>query len=136
MTKAARTETMTGSLADQARKFGDDLLQAGANLFHAGVGVVAATEEQARDTFGRMVDRGKQYESDEKRMFSRATREAREMGRQLEQQIEKTVAATLNRAGIPSREEIQQLGSRVEALTRKVDELASSRSARKEASHG
>ena len=36
-----------------------------------------------------------------------------------------TVTATLNRAGVPSRDEIQDLIGRLEVLTEKVDKLAS-----------
>ena len=121
----ARTATTTESFVDQAKKFGDELWQAGTSVFHAGVGVAVATEERARETFSRMVDKGKDYESDEDRLFSRATNEARELGRELEHRVEKVVTATLNRVGVPSRDEINRLGKRVETLTRKVDELTS-----------
>lgn len=127
-----RTATMTGSLVDQAKKIGDELVHAGTSVFHAGVGVIATTEGQLRETFGQMVDRGKQYEDDDSKLFSRATREARELGRQLEERVEKVVAATLNRAGVPGRDEIERLGRRIETLTLKVDELASRQSAVKE----
>jgi polyhydroxyalkanoate synthesis regulator phasin len=119
----ARTATTTESFVDQAKKFGDELWKAGTCMFHAGVGVAVATEERARETFDRMVDKGKDYESDEDRLFSRATNEAKELGREVEQRVERVVTATLNRVGVPSRDEITQLGERVEMLTRKVDEL-------------
>lgn len=124
MTKA-RTTTMTESFVEHAKNLGEDLKKAGTNVLHAGLGVVATTEEHARESFDRMVDKGKEYGSDENLLFSRATREAREIGQQLEHRVEKAVTSTLNRAGVPSRDEINQLSSRVEALTRKVDELAS-----------
>jgi len=117
---------------NQAKKLGDELWKAGASVFHASVGVAAATEERARETFGQMVDKGKDYESDQSRLFSRATQEARELGRGLERGIERGVTATLNRVGVPSREEINQLGKRVETLTRKVDELTSKKTMIKE----
>ena len=127
MTKSATNTTITESMAEHARALGGDLFQVGANVFHAGVGVCVAAEDQVRGTFGRMVEKGKDYESDEDRLFSRATREVREVRHQMEQQVEKTVAATLHRAGVPSRDEINQLSRRVEALTRKVDDLIADR---------
>ena len=136
MTKAARNPTMTGSMTDRARAVGDDLLTAGTNVLHAGVGVCAAAEDQVRDTFDRMVERGKQVEADESGLFSRATREALELCRQLERQVEKPVSATLHRIGVPDREEIERLGRRVEALTRQVGELAATRKTRTEEAHG
>ena len=112
-------------MANQAKKLGDELWKAGASVFHASVGVAAASEARARETFERMVDKGKDYESDESRLFSRATREAQALGRGLERGIVRGVSATLNRVGVPSREEISQLGKRVETLTRQVDEFTS-----------
>jgi polyhydroxyalkanoate synthesis regulator phasin len=128
----ARATTVTESVVGRATKFGDELIGVGKAVFHAGVGVIVATEEQARETFGRMVDRGKNYESDEGRLFSRAKREAREIGQQMEQGVEKAVAASLSRAGVPNRDEINQLINRVEALTHTVEELAAKQPAVKE----
>ena len=47
--------------------------------------------EQVRETFDRMVDKGKQYEDDEATLLSKATREARELRRQVGQQVDKVV---------------------------------------------
>jgi len=129
----ARTATTTESFVDQAKKFGDELWKTGTSVFHAGVGVAVATEERARDTFGRMVDKGKDYEMNEDRLFSRATHEAKELGREVEHRVERVVTATLNRVGVPSRDEITQLSERVEMLTRKVDELTVKKPVVKEA---
>ena len=79
MTQARTKTTMTESFVEQAKKFGEEMKKAGTNVFHAGLGVVATTEEQARDTFDRMVDKGKDYGSEESRFVSRATREVKEL---------------------------------------------------------
>ncbi len=75
--------------------------------------------------FDQMVDRGQTYEKDDSTLFSRATHEAKEFGGRLEQRAQNILAATLNRANVPSRDEIRHLTERVETLTRKVDALAS-----------
>jgi len=121
----AQAATMTDSLMDSAKRFGGDLRQTGRDVFLAGLGVVAATEEEARGFFDRMVDKGKTYEQDEDRLFGKAAHEFKELGERLEERVRKSVTTTLNRAGVPSRDEIQRLTERVEVLTRKVDQLAS-----------
>ena len=121
----AKTATVTECVMDHAKQMGEDLTQAGKNALYAGLGVVAFTEEKARETFDHMVDLGKSFEKDQDKLLSRATREAKEMGQQLEHRAQKAVSVTLNRAGIPSRDEIRHLTERVEALTRKVDGLVS-----------
>ena len=65
----ARTTTANETVLDQAKKLGDDLVRAGTSVFHAGLGVVATTEEQARKTFERMVDKGREYGSDDNRLL-------------------------------------------------------------------
>jgi poly(hydroxyalkanoate) granule-associated protein len=120
----AQTKTTSGSLMDDAKRMGDDLFKVGRNVFLAGLGVVASTEEQARDMFDRLRKKGEEYRKDEDRIFVRATQEARELGSRFEQRFQKTVTGTLNRAGMPSRDEVRQLIERVEKLTRKVDDLA------------
>ncbi len=127
--------TMTESLVERAKQLGDELKKTGTSVFHAGLGVVAATEEHARDTFHSLAEKGKEVGADEHRLIARATREAKEIGQEIERRVESTVTATLNRAGVPSRDEINQLSSRVEALTRKVDELAA-KNALTERDHG
>ena len=121
----AKTATATESVMDNAKQMGEDLTQAGKNALYAGLGVVAFTEEKARETFDRMVDMGKTFEKDQDKILSRATREAKELGQQLEQRAQKAVTTTLNRAGVPTSDEIHHLTERVEALTRKVDDLVS-----------
>lgn len=121
----ARTATMTESIMDNAKKMGDDLLQTGKNVFFAGLGIAATTEERAREVFDRMVDRGQTYEKDDATLLSRAAHEAKELGGRLEKRAQGVLTAALNRANVPSRDEIRHLTERVEALTRKVDALAS-----------
>lgn len=120
----AQTQTTSGSMMDGAKKMGDDLMKVGRNVFLAGLGVVASTEEQARETFDRMRSKGEDFQKDEDRILVRATQEARELGSRFEQRVQKTFSGTLNRAGLPSHDEVRQLIQRVETLTRKVDELA------------
>lgn len=94
------------------------------NVFLAGLGVVASTQEKSREVFDRLIDKGKVYQSDDTRLLFRATHEVQELGQQLEERIQRTVSSTLHRAGIPSRDEIHELIKRMESLTRKVDKLA------------
>lgn len=94
------------------------------NVLLAGLGVVASAQEKSREVYSTLVDKGRDYKEDDTRLLSRATTEAKELGNQLEERIQQTVTSTLNRAGVPSRKEIQDLITRVEVLTRKVDKLA------------
>jgi polyhydroxyalkanoate synthesis regulator phasin len=100
---------------------------AGRSVYLAGLGVVAVAEEETRGVFDRLVTRGERFEKDDKRVVQFATGKAREVGRKVEDTVQNTFAATLKRAGVPSRKEISTLTRRVEQLTRKVDQLSATR---------
>jgi poly(hydroxyalkanoate) granule-associated protein len=109
---------------DGTKTLADDLMKTGRSVFLAGLGLAASTEERAREVFDEMVAKGEELEKDEKKLVARVTREAKDLGDRVERQVQKTVTSTLNRAGVPSRDEILELTRRVETLTKKVDDLA------------
>jgi len=119
-----QTTMMTQLLSDNARKMGDDLRTGSRNVFLAGLGVYASAWEQARKTYDRMVDKGREYEKEEKSLLIRTSNEIRELTHRLETNVRGTVGTTLHRAGVPSRDEILDLSKRVEELTKKVEDLA------------
>ena len=117
------------TMTDNAKKFGDDVIQAGRKLLLFGVGTAAAAGDGARSLFERMVSRGedaqKAVNEDPDSIVNKATDSAKDLGRYVEEKVQGTVSGTLARAGVPSRSEIQDLIARVEDLTRKVDALSS-----------
>lgn len=125
----AENPTMT----DSAKKFGDEVYNAGRKLYLFGIGTVAAAGDQARDLFGRMVSRGEDAEKsvheDQDSLVNKATDSAKDLGRYVEEKVQQSVSGTLARAGVPSRSEIHDLIARVEELTRKVDALSADKTA-------
>lgn len=120
------TRTKNQSFVDTARQLGDDLYETGRKVFTAGLGAVSLVEEQARSTFDQLVDRGEKYEG----IDTGVVAGARRFGRGVEDRVQETVGKTLNRAGVPSRDEIHTLIDRVELLTTKVDEMSAKRTAK------
>ena len=112
---------------DQAKKFGDDVMNAGRNVWLAGLGTYSWVEEQTRKTFDDLVDRGQKLEKDEKNVVTKtideATTKAKDLGTKVEDTVHDTVSTVLHRAGVPSRDEIQTLIARVEELNKKVEKL-------------
>ena len=115
---------------DQARKMGEDVKKLGRSVWLAGLGAVSIAEEEARDAFQRLVDRGEKVEKDEEnpvvRGFDRAGDQVKDFGQKVEDTVQNTVASVLHRAGVPSREEIRTLTERVEELSRKLESLRAS----------
>ena len=112
---------------DQAKKFGDDVVNAGRNVWLAGLGAYSWAEEETRKTFDDLVHRGEKLEKNEKNVVTKtideATTKAKELGTKVEDTVHDTVTTVLHRAGVPSRDEIQTLIARVEELTKKVETL-------------
>jgi poly(hydroxyalkanoate) granule-associated protein len=112
---------------DSARRFRDDLVQAGRNVWFAGLGAVAMAEDEARGTFHRLVNRGRELDKDKESRIGRTVEDlsgrAKNFTRKVETQFQDTMHATLRRVGVPNRDEIQTLIRRVEELTHKVDQL-------------
>jgi len=112
---------------DQAKKIGDDVVNAGRNVWLAGLGAFSWAEEETRKTFDDLVDRGEKFEKSEKNVVSKtideATTKAKDLGTKVEDTVHDTVTTVLHRAGVPSRDEILTLTSRVEELTKKVEKL-------------
>ena len=112
---------------DQAKKFGDDVVNAGRNVWLAGLGAYSWAEEESRKTFDSLIDRGQKFEKDEKNVVGKtiddATTRAKDFGTKVEDTVHDTVTTVLHRAGVPSRDEIRTLIARVEELNKKVEKL-------------
>ena len=121
------------TMTDNAKKFGDDVYNAGRKLFLFGIGTVATAGDEARKLYGRMVSRGleaeKSVHDDPASFVNKATGSAKDLGHYVEEKVQGTVSGTLARAGVPSRSEIQDLIARVEELTMKVDALSNEKQA-------
>ena len=112
---------------EQTKKFGDDVVNAGRNVWLAGLGAFSWAEEETRKTFDDLVDRGQKVEKNDKNVVTKsideATTKAKELGTKVEDTVHDTVTTVLHRAGVPSRDEILTLTDRVEELTKKVEKL-------------
>jgi len=102
-----------------------DLAEAGRDVWLASLGAMAMLEKQGRQTFGTLVDRGKNLETKERttldRMWQDAAGQVRALGHRVETTLQETSRMMLQRLGIPSHDEITALISRVEQLTAKVE---------------
>lgn len=120
------TKKKTDGVIDSARTMGDELMKTGRNVYLAGLGMVATANDEVRATYTKLVNRGETFEGEENPL-SQATDKARDFARMAEDRVQKTLGATLNRAGVPNRDEIRTLIHRVEELTEKVDRMAAAR---------
>jgi len=111
----------------------DRLTGVGRNLWLAGVGAVAEVSEAGRDTFDRLVERGKPIEEKQKQMVQkvtgRATQTVREAGKLVQDTVEYESRGVLKRLNVMTREDVKVLSSRLNSLSKKVDEVVTRRQA-------
>lgn len=105
------------------KKIQDELAESAHRIWLAGLGALAAAEEEGSKVFNRLVDRGKDVESRGKQQVHDVKSRAENAWSGVGDKIDEKVTAALHRLGVPTREEIQNLTRKVEELNAKVEEL-------------
>jgi poly(hydroxyalkanoate) granule-associated protein len=125
------TETKE-QLEQGVRNLATGTRQAGRKVWLAGLGVASSVDTESRELFGRLVERGRKRSQKELFTVPQPLRSAgqrvKSLGRALEQKVEGTTSAALERFGVPDRREVKELIERIERLTRKVETLAETHS--------
>lgn len=128
-TTGTTTETTT-----ETKNVQDELKESVHRIWLAGLGALAAAEEEGVKLFSRLVDRGRDVESRGKVEVDRVKAEAEKIGAQVKSKAEsafenwggkfdETLTSALHRLGVPTRDEIRNLTQRVEELNGKIEQL-------------
>ena len=128
-TTGTTTETTT-----ETKNAQDELKESVHRIWLAGLGALAAAEEEGSKLFSKLVDRGRDVESRGKVEVDRVKAEAEKVGSQFKSKAEsafenwggkfdETLTAALRRLGVPTRDEIRNLTQRVEELNAKIEQL-------------
>ena len=115
--------------------FQDELTERGREVWLAGLGALATVEEEGTKLFNQLVDRGQEFEEERQAELEEATEKVREQSdealAQLEEAGEETqsmladsVKAALERFGVPTQKEVDDLADTVNHLSDQVEELA------------
>lgn len=113
----------------------EELTERGREVWLAGLGALATVEEEGTKLFNRLVDRGQEFEDERRHELEEAKEKVREQGDEALEQIEEageetqsmlaeSVNSALERFGVPTREEVDDLADKVDHLSRQVEELA------------
>jgi poly(hydroxyalkanoate) granule-associated protein len=133
-TKNSNTTSSAGNAGAHGRTIQDDVKETAHRIWLAGLGALAAAEEEGTKLFSRLVDRGRDVESRGKvevdkvvdqahKVVDKAKTRASGTWEDLGGKVDDTIAAALHRLGVPTREEIRNLTQRVEELNAKVELL-------------
>ena len=117
-------DEVTGSVTESAHQ-----------VFLAGLGAAALSQEEGGRLFDRLVTRGRKVEAEGKKKVAagkkqldattkQATARAEKVYRRVQDELDSRLAKLVNRLGIPNQDQIRLLTDRVAELTRKVEGLA------------
>ncbi len=115
----ALEETRT-QIDDAVRRAG----KIGREVYLAGLGAVATVDERGRAFFSELVQEGEKVAPKRAPAPLRTAGDRiKKLGGRVESMVGQGVQTGLERVGVPSRREIHQLTSRIEALSAKIDQL-------------
>ena len=120
------TSTQTGT----EKNVQEEIKESVHRIWLAGLGALAAAEEEGGKIFTRLVERGRDVESKGKVEVDKMKVDAERFKAKAEStfegwgdKLDEKLTATLRRLGVPTREEIRNLTQKVEELNAKIEQL-------------
>lgn len=102
-------------------------LQVGLGVIALGQDLLEDMQEDANDFVKKLLERGEEFEQDGRKFFNemveKRKKQADEMTDKAEQELEERVTAVLHRLNVPTKDDIAELGKKIDTLNRKVNEL-------------
>ncbi|HSN86224.1 MAG TPA: phasin family protein [Thermoanaerobaculia bacterium] len=107
------------------------ILNAGRNLWLAGLGVAAEVEENGRGLFGRLVELGRPVEEKQKKaatdMAEKTTATVKGFGKLVEDTVAYESREMLKRFNVMTKDDVRIFAARLDTLGKKLDEYAAAR---------
>jgi len=104
------------------------LLEAARKVLLAGIGAVAIAQEEIEDFVNKLIERGEIAEKDGKKLISEVVEKRKKSAEKAEDEFTQRIEEILDRLNVPSKEDIDALGNKITALSKKVDELKKTQS--------
>jgi len=123
-----------GKTPDDEKNTQDDLKDSVHRIWLAGLGALAAAEEEGSKLFSKLVDRGRDVESKGKVEVDKVNEKVRSGVDKAKakaeaafenwgEKFDEKLTSALHRLGVPTRDEIHNLTKRVEDLNSKIENL-------------
>lgn len=109
------------------------ILNAGRNLWLAGLGAAAEVEEGGRGLFGRLVELGRPVEEKQKKaatgVAEKTTASVKGLGKLVEDTVAYESKEMLKRLNVMTQDDVRIFAARLDTLGQKIDEYAALRNA-------
>ena len=122
MSKGTKTRAASrvGDVPEELLESGRRMAGLGRDVWLAGLGALAVVGEESAHLFDRLVESGEELE---KRGKKEIGARQRELAKALDEEVLDPVSAALKRFGVASRAEMDDVSTRVDRLTRRVERV-------------
>jgi poly(hydroxyalkanoate) granule-associated protein len=119
------------TINDKAKYIQDELKESAQKIWLAGLGALSMASEEGNKAFKNLVERGEKFQADDKlgaekmkQGMESAKHRAEDLWSKLETAVNDRVGNVLEKMGVPTRTEINQLSERVDKLMEAIEKLA------------
>ena len=102
------------------------LFETARKVLLAGIGAVALAQEEIEEFVSKLVERGEIAEKDGRKLVQEMMDKRKKGAEKAEDELSKRIEEVLDRMNVPTKGDIEALGDKIAALTKKVDELKKS----------
>ena len=113
------------------KKLQDGLFESTRRLWLASLGTLSVVEEESSEIFDQLIEKGRLVEEKSRKRLSKTKADLESGTDELAEKLDRQVSGVLQKMGVPSRAQVQDLTLRVEQLMEQVDRLAPAKPARK-----
>ena len=115
------------------KKLQEDLFSSTRRVWLAGLGVLSTVEEESQNLFSELVERGRKIEARGRKSWDKTRKEIESTTDEIGERLDHSVSEVLQRMGVPSRSQVEELTDRVEKLTGQVERLTSTKTTTRKA---
>jgi poly(hydroxyalkanoate) granule-associated protein len=107
----------------KSRKAQHEIKESAQKIWLAGLGALTVAEQEGAKMFDALVERGREWEGRSRERMEKARSRVGHAVDDVESRVDERVSAALHRFGVPTRDEIHELTSRVEELNAQIEKL-------------
>jgi len=115
------------------KKLQNELFESTRRIWLASLGTLSLVEEESTEVFDQLIKKGRLVEEKSRQRMSKTKAQLESDSEDLAEKLDRQISSVLQKMGVPSRAQVQDLTLRVEQLSEQVDRLATPQPAKKTA---
>lgn len=120
---ATKTQKSAAAESHNGKEESRPLFDLARKVLLASIGAMALAQDEVEDFVDRLVERGEIAEKDGRKLVKEVMDRRKKETKKAEDEVGKRVQETLDRLNVPTKADIEALGDKIAALTKKVEDL-------------